>query len=396
MKNNLPLKIFYPFNNENIGGSYTSMVNFAIGIKREMPELIDITFILPFKGLNSSLIESTGCKVKYLRIKKNRIERLIDESRETIKINKIFILLEFFSKSLFLFLSNKCEIIHVNDQYSLLIWGVIGKLFKRKIIWHARAETPGNHDRYLLKFADYVLSDAWKIKDRFCSINKRINFHAIHNVVDPKIFFPQVNKGALKIELGFKPDTILLCFVGNLVYRKRPEWAVQAANEIISKNKDVGLLVVGRDYSKNNAYTKTLVSLIDDSCTNKIKILGFRSDIPRLLQASDIFLLTSIQGGEAFPCSIIEAMACGLPIVSTNVAGVGEAVFHKKNGLLSDPNDFDEFKNNVQTLVCNRDLIIKYGEKSVDEVMKNFTIESGVKKLSSYYFDILCNSMAAT
>jgi glycosyltransferase involved in cell wall biosynthesis len=63
-----------------------------------------------------------------------------------------------------------------------------------------------------------------------------------------------------------------------------------------------------------------------------VKFLGLRRDVPRLLKAADLFLLTSIS--EGIPLTLIEAMAAGLPIVATNVGGVGEVVENGVTGVL--------------------------------------------------------------
>jgi glycosyltransferase involved in cell wall biosynthesis len=64
-----------------------------------------------------------------------------------------------------------------------------------------------------------------------------------------------------------------------------------------------------------------------------VRLLGLRSDVPRLLAAADVFLLTSLS--EGIPLTVIEAMAAGLPVVSTRAGGVGEVVDDGRSGLLA-------------------------------------------------------------
>src|SRR5262249_45552460 len=78
------------------------------------------------------------------------------------------------------------------------------------------------------------------------------------------------------------------------------------------------------------------------------RLLGQRDDIPRLLGASDIVLLTSIS--EGIPLTLIEGMAAGRPVVSTRVGGVAEVVVDGQTGLLAPGGEFEELAANVVRL----------------------------------------------
>ena len=84
----------------------------------------------------------------------------------------------------------------------------------------------------------------------------------------------------------------------------------------------------------------------------------------KILSKSDIFVLTSIY--EGLPISIIEAMACGLPIISTNVGGIKDII--DKNGILI--NDLRELINSMKKLILDESLRISMGNKSLDEAKK--------------------------
>lgn len=84
----------------------------------------------------------------------------------------------------------------------------------------------------------------------------------------------------------------------------------------------------------------------------RILLLGHRQDIHRLMRASDLFLFPSrFEGGQSFV--ITEAMASGLPIVSTNASGISEVIHHNIHGLLSNVNDSAYFKKNIYWALQN-------------------------------------------
>jgi glycosyltransferase involved in cell wall biosynthesis len=87
---------------------------------------------------------------------------------------------------------------------------------------------------------------------------------------------------------------------------------------------------------------------------DQVRFLGMRDDIPEVLGASDVFVLSSDYEGN--PLAIMEAMAAGLPIVSTRVGGVPELVAHGRDGILVDPANEAEFKEALQLLFDRPDI----------------------------------------
>jgi glycosyltransferase involved in cell wall biosynthesis len=91
----------------------------------------------------------------------------------------------------------------------------------------------------------------------------------------------------------------------------------------------------------------------------RIELLGARSDVPELLCSSDVFVLSS--RSEAFPISILEAMAAGLAVVATDVGGVAEAVVHGETGLLVPPGDPHALAEALDLLLRDPDLRRRLG-----------------------------------
>jgi glycosyltransferase involved in cell wall biosynthesis len=82
-----------------------------------------------------------------------------------------------------------------------------------------------------------------------------------------------------------------------------------------------------------------------------VRFLGTRDDVPRLLQAADAFLLSSIS--EGIPLTLIEAMATGLPCVATRVGGVPEVVADRESGLLANAGDSDQLAGHLARLASD-------------------------------------------
>jgi colanic acid/amylovoran biosynthesis glycosyltransferase len=107
--------------------------------------------------------------------------------------------------------------------------------------------------------------------------------------------------------------------------------------------------------------------------------------VKELLKQSDIFVLNSVtpQDGdeEGIPGSIMEAMAVGLPIVSTTHTGIPELVEHMHSGLLAKEYDINELTQMMQTLVSNRELWAKFTQNGKDKVLREFERETQTNRL---------------
>jgi glycosyltransferase involved in cell wall biosynthesis len=104
--------------------------------------------------------------------------------------------------------------------------------------------------------------------------------------------------------------------------------------------------------------------------------LGVREEIPRLLAALDVFLLTSLN--EANPVSLLEAMSTGLPVVATRVGSVPEAVRHGVTGYLVEPGDADALAAHCLTLLQNPLAAQEMGAAGRRDVLQRWTLNAMV------------------
>lgn len=155
---------------------------------------------------------------------------------------------------------------------------------------------------------------------------------------------------AVRRELRIPETGLILLTVGRLHSQKGYDALIQIVSDITMKHQECIFVWVGdgelREYLERTIRTNELVE--------KILLLGHRVDVERLMRASDLFLFPSrYEGGQSFV--ITEAMANGLPIISTNASGISEVITHGVHGLLSDVDDMDGFQENVDWALNNRD-----------------------------------------
>jgi glycosyltransferase involved in cell wall biosynthesis len=158
--------------------------------------------------------------------------------------------------------------------------------------------------------------------------------HAIGNGSDPARFRPAIptetTRADIRAALGTSPDRPVILMVGRLVAEKGYPELVEAMRDV-----DAELWIVGERLASDHAggIDATIAAAESDPVLkSRIRRLGYRSDVPELLRAADIFTLPSHR--EGMPRSIVEAMLTGLPVVATDIRGSREEVAEGQTGLL--------------------------------------------------------------
>jgi glycosyltransferase involved in cell wall biosynthesis len=121
---------------------------------------------------------------------------------------------------------------------------------------------------------------------------------------------------------------------------------------------------------------------------DQVHLLGMRSDVPQLLAATDVFILSS-RGWEGLPLTVLEAMASSLPVVASDVGGTGEAVIHQQTGYLFPPGDVAALADHLQTLASDPALARQMGRYGLARVNEFFTIQRMVRETAELYEQLL-------
>lgn len=138
---------------------------------------------------------------------------------------------------------------------------------------------------------------------------------------------PQI-RNAKRTEIGLKENDLVLLSVGELIPRKNHEVVIQALAEL--KNTETytyfQYLICGQGALKEELQQLARDLKVED----KVHFLGYRTDIPQLCNCSDLFVFMSLQ--EGLPVALMEAMACGLPVVCSNIRGNTDLIETGVNG----------------------------------------------------------------
>ena len=169
-------------------------------------------------------------------------------------------------------------------------------------------------------------------------------------------------------------------FVGRLSYYKGVEYLIEAMKGISAK-----LVIVGK--GQESSKLRNLVEKL--KIADRIFFLPFQSE-EKLIQfyhACSVFVLPSIYRSEAFGIVLIEAMACGKPIISTELGtGTSWVNQHKKTGLIVKPKDVAGLKRAIKELLDNKEIAQEYGSNALQRVKEYFSLRGMIEKTKEIYW----------
>jgi len=203
----------------------------------------------------------------------------------------------------------------------------------------------------------------------------------VHNTVDPDDF---TSLHPEKIRKEFNVKGPLLAYVGSLEDRKGIKHLVQAFPKIKTSFPFLKLLITGAPLPGQQMYINHLKKLTRD--TNML-FIGRRSDVYDIMAAADIVIVPSIS--EPFGRVVIEAMACGKPVIATNVGGIPEIIEDGKTGILIAPNSLDAIAKETTLLLKNKERMKAMGIAGKKRVEQFFTIGSQVRTIEGIIDELL-------
>ncbi|GEM_PF-1010942 len=205
--------------------------------------------------------------------------------------------------------------------------------------------------------------------------------------VDTEMFQPRDGDEHLKSELGIKENDTVILYVGRLDLVKGVNYLIQAAKEILANHDNadsIKFLIVGGG-SLQKQYEKLASPFLDN-----IIFLGFRNDVPQLMNIAHISVLSSLSEGAANV--VMEASASGLPVVATAVGEVPQIVADGETGRLVKPKDADGLAKRIEAIINNPLLGKKMGEAGRRRMEQKYSWEIICEKLEKAYQEVIDRS----
>jgi glycosyltransferase involved in cell wall biosynthesis len=198
----------------------------------------------------------------------------------------------------------------------------------------------------------------------------------IHNGVDTNIFRPGLDGARVRRELAIPNDHLVIGHVGRVTPWKGQHYLIEAFARIVNDCPNLTLLLVGTPVFDNDSYQRRLQNLTAEfGLTDRIKFAGYRHDLPDVLAAMDIFAFTSTEK-DTSPLALLSAMACGLPIVAFDIAGVRELLAREDQFLLLPAESVSELSGALLEVIADG----KLRRTLADAARKQATNEFGLEK----------------
>jgi glycosyltransferase involved in cell wall biosynthesis len=215
----------------------------------------------------------------------------------------------------------------------------------------------------------------------------------VHNAVDPARWDPaRIDRERSRAALGDAGRRgLLLGVVAQLSPWKGQDTAIEALKILCARGVDAHLLLIGSakfvasaTRFDNEAYVARLRALVAEAgLEGRVSWLGEREDVPELIRALDVLLLPSWE--EPFGRALIEAMALGVPVVSTDVGGPPEIVEDGREGYLVSPRDPHAWAAAVMRIAERPELASAMGRAGRLRVKRSFTVERHVEEMLAVY-----------
>lgn len=237
---------------------------------------------------------------------------------------------------------------------------------------------------FSLNSANKIIAVSEDLAGRIRKMGINNNIMVLRNAVDISRFKPRKNV-ELRQEYGIADDEILILFIGHLEPFKGVFELINAFNEVSKLHSKTKLMLVGEGQQKQEVHKEISRFHLDDSVIFTGKVSP--ETIEKYYQMADIFTLPSYT--EGLPLVVIEAMACGLPVVVSTVGGIPELIEDNVNGYLIPPKNYEKLSEKLSSLVADRKLRKKFGEKALKTVDDEFNINKKVEKLKDIYADLI-------
>lgn len=235
---------------------------------------------------------------------------------------------------------------------------------------------------YGINESDAVTAVSKNLANQTCEmLNVKKEIEVVYNFIDENEYYRK-NLPHIRKQYHIKENEHVFIHISNFRKVKRIEDVVKTfkliQNEIPSK-----LLLVGD--GPEHPYIYDLVQQLNIS--DKVLFLGKQKNISDLLSISDVKLLFSEK--ESFGLVLLEAMACGVPCIGTNVGGVPEVIEHGKTGYLVDVGDNDQAAKYAIELVTNNSLYHEFSKRAIESTKNKFCSDKIINEYVDIYKSLL-------
>lgn len=299
--------------------------------------------------------------------------------------------------------ANHIKILHTHSSKAGIVARIAAKLAGVKIIVHTVHGWPFNDYQpvllrsfflFLEKFAAQftkkiiVVSEHDFYKGINNNIGSRDKYLLLRYGIDFSEFMPDKTIDT-RGELGLDKDDFVVGMISCFKQQKSPQdfikLAVKMFEASLEAQERLKFLLVGDGRLRSNI--ELLINKFN--LKDRVILTGWRRDIPRILSAIDVFVLTSLW--EGLPVVVLEAMCSGKPIIATNTGGIAEIVSDSKTGFLVPCHGIKEMAVKLTAIMKNEDFRLSIARQAQDSLDRIFSVDNMVRSHNMVYERLIIN-----
>ena len=202
--------------------------------------------------------------------------------------------------------------------------------------------------------------------------------------LDLSYFRPAKPGPDLRQELGLPQEHLLVGLISYLRTYKGHEYFIEAARHIANRRDDVTFVIVGEGPEEQPIRKR----IEERGLTRRVRMLGFRDDLLNVFRSLDVFAIPSVEG-DTIPQVLMQALAMGIPVVSTTVGSIPDVVLEGETGFVVPPRDAHALADRIVRLLDDKDLRSRLGVNGRSLVERSYSIEKMLDRMEAVYREMV-------
>ncbi|MCO5976673.1 glycosyltransferase family 4 protein [Ideonella oryzae] len=280
------------------------------------------------------------------------------------------------------------HIVHLHSSHAHNVGGMAAWISRvPAVVLSRRMDTPITVWHHKLKYRfgyDTIIAISQSVKKVL--VNAGISeekISVVRSAIDYSWWSRSGERDRIRHEFGYQDSDTVVAVIAAIEPRKGQELLIRALPRILERAPNVKVLLAGKDDIAQPE--RALASQL--GLTDKVTFAGFRPDVKDVIAAADIISAPSYL--EGLGVSIMEAMACGKPVVATTAGGIPESVVDGETGILFEPGDTAGLANAIIRLAVDDSLRSSMGQKGQARAKHSFSVDSLISQTLEIYGALL-------
>ncbi len=281
--------------------------------------------------------------------------------------------------------TNNIDLIHADHDKHMFALTYVAKALNIPTVYHARVSSHRKYDRLLARRVNHIVAISKGVLPRFSEVPAH-RMSVIFNGYDPEVCFPTNNGSPVFFEsfLAGSKHCSVFVFAGQLKREKGVFDILDALALLPTRVQDTVRVVFCGKESLPGGEQEILQHCINCGVDHLCTFVGQRPDVAEFFRNATAVLFPSHEGAEGMGRVPFEAMACGAPVIGTNISGVNEVVTHD-TGIVVEEQHPKQLADAMELLANNPELRKQLSSKAQKWAQNTFTIDRHVEQMTSLF-----------